>query len=222
MKPGELKRELDSTFRRALRLTVPYQSFLSSRRLLSEMDRLVAGRTFDDIEVPVAIVAVDIDLREEVVFTEGSPRHLLAGSMAIPGIFAPIEVEGRRLVDGGLLNPVPTDAAAALGADVVIGVKLTDPPRTTRPPRLRRSFRPGLPPIVDHVLSAIDIMQWKITADGAAQADITITPVFSSPVGLRDSHRAHELIAEGERATLAMAADIQRLLPWTKVPAERA
>jgi NTE family protein len=216
MGPRALKREFAMTLRRAQRPTFPYQSFLSSGRILRELSRLVAGRTWGDIETPLAIVAVDLDLREEVVLTSGPSERVLAASMAIPGIFAPVELGGRRLVDGGLLNPVPTSVAAALGADVVIGVKLTDPAGRGRPRRRRPLLGP--PPIVEHIVSAIDIMQWKITAEGAAEADITISPVFSTPVGLRDIHRAAELVAAGEAATLALAPEFHRLLPW--VPGE--
>lgn len=211
--PRALRRELDTTFRRALRPVLPIRSFLSTRRMIAEMDRLAAGRTFDDIDIPLALVAVDLDRREEVVLTSGPSDRVLAASMAIPGIFAPVEIDGRRLIDGGLLNPVPTSVAASLGADIVIGVKLTDPPRSPRPLR-RRRLRPGLPPIVDSIVTAIDIMQWKITADGASGADITIHPVFAGPVGLRDFHRAEELIAAGEKATFAALPQMQRLLPW--------
>jgi NTE family protein len=214
MLPGALKRELDSTFSRALRPVVPYQSFLSSRRIVREMDRLVAGRGWDDVEVPLAVVAVDLDMREEVVLRDGPPARTLAASMAIPGIFAPIEVNGRRLVDGGLLNPVPTATVAALGADIVIGVKLTDPPRGPRPQGRPRYLLRGAPPILDHVVSAIDIMQMKIIADGAAQADVTITPEFKSPVGLRDFRRGAELLAAGEDAAWAQLSRLQELLPW--------
>jgi NTE family protein len=134
--------------------------------------------------------------------------------MAIPGIFAPIELEGRRLIDGGLLNPVPTSTVAALGADIVIGVKLSDPPPAGRMPREGRWTRLGPPPIVDHILSAIDIMQWKIIEDGAAEADVTVSPAFSSPVSLRDFRRGDELMAAGEEAAWEQHPHLKQLLPW--------
>ena len=215
MTPGAVKRELDTTFKRALRPTIPFHSFLSSRRILSEMERLVAGRSADDLLVPLAIVTVDIDRKEEVVFQSGPGPRILAASMAIPGIFAPQEIEGRRLMDGGLLNPVPTSTVASIGADVVIGVKLTDPIPDVRP-KASRFYRPGTPPIVDNIVSAIDIMQWKIIEDGAAEADITIVPQFSSPVGIRDFRRGPELVAAGETAAWAVHPAIKKLLPWVK------
>jgi NTE family protein len=214
MGPGAIKRELDLTYKRALRPTLPLQSFLSSRRIIREMNRLVAGRSWDDLLIPLAIVAVDLDRREEVVFTSGTPDKILAASMAIPGIFAPQLLDGRRLADGGLLNPVPTTTVAGIGADVVIGVKLTDPIPEGRPIRQPRRFRPGPPPILDNIVSAIDIMQWKIIEDGAAEADITIVPRFASAVGIRDFRRGPELLAAGEAATWEMFPAIRKLLPW--------
>ena len=222
MGAGAVKRELDTTFRRALRPTLPLHSFLSSRRIVREMNRLVAGRSWDDLAIPLAIVAVDLDRREEVVFESGPPAQILAASMAIPGIFAPQEYNGRRLADGGLLNPVPTSTVASIGADVVIGVKLTDPvPDARRAPRRPRFYRPGTPPILDNIVSAIDIMQWKIIEDGAAEADITIVPRFASPVGIRDFRRGPELMAAGEAAAWAMHPAIKKLLPWVKDPPAR-
>ncbi len=214
MRLGELKRHLDHTFARALRPTLPIHSFLSSRVLAAELTKIAQGKKIEELDTPLAIVAVDLFAREEVVFREGDVARAVVASMAIPGIFPPSRIDGRHLVDGGLLNPVPNATVAAMGADVVIGVKLTNPVSPQRGQPRRFAFR--APPIVDTIQVAFEVMQWKITSETAARADITIEPAFAGTTGLREFSRAGEFIDAGRASVDSARAAIQDLLPWAK------
>ena len=79
-------------------------------------------RTIENMEMPFACVASDIDSGREFVFRRGDLVEALSASCSIPGLFPPVVVHGTHLVDGGVLNPVPLELAFELGADVVIGV----------------------------------------------------------------------------------------------------
>ncbi len=79
---------------------------------------------FDDLKKPLAVVATDICSGEEVVFTRGALDKAVRASCSIPGIYSPVEMEGRQLVDGGMAENVPVRALKSLGADVVIAVNL--------------------------------------------------------------------------------------------------
>lgn len=118
-----------------LRLNQPAEAirlldWLPSRRGLMKGEGIVAfldsllgeGCTFADLEKALAVTATDLLAGEERVFREGSVVDAVRASIAIPGIFTPVEREGRLYVDGGLLNNVPADVARDLGADVVIAV----------------------------------------------------------------------------------------------------
>lgn len=214
MRLGELKRHLDHTFARALRPTVPIHSFLSSRVLAAELTKIARGRRIEDLPMPLSIVAVDLFAREEVVFTTGDVARAMVASMAIPGIFPPSQIAGRHLVDGGLLNPVPNATVAGMGADVVIGVKLSNPVAPHRAQPRRFAFR--APPIVDTIQVAFEVMQWKITSETAARADITVEPVFVGTTGLRDFSRAAEFVDAGRAAIDSAHSAIQELLPWAR------
>ncbi|HOG41476.1 MAG TPA: patatin-like phospholipase family protein [Bacteroidales bacterium] len=79
---------------------------------------------FNNMPIPFACVAVDLVGKKEVVFRSGYFVDAIRASMAIPGFFAPVRMDGMVLVDGGMLNNYPVDVAKEMGADIIIGVKL--------------------------------------------------------------------------------------------------
>jgi NTE family protein len=209
----ELNEALDRTFARALKFTIPYNSFLSTRSLRADFERIARGRTFAELHGPLALVAVDQITRSEVVLKEGSVATAMLASMAIPGIFPPVQIGDRSLVDGALLNPVPNTTVADLGADVVIGLRLSNAPGPVTASRKRSSpFR--APPIIDTVLNAFEVMQAKIGADGISRADVIISPEFRGPTGLRDFARGDEFVDFGREAVEAALPKLKESLPW--------
>jgi NTE family protein len=78
--------------------------------------------TFAQLKLPLALVAADVETGEEVVIREGSVVEGVLATTALPIVFPPLRWQGRRLVDGGVLNPVPFDVVRAMGADRVIAV----------------------------------------------------------------------------------------------------
>ena len=82
---------------------------------------------FDDLPIPFRAVATDLEAAVPHALDEGSLAGALRATMGIPGIFAPIVLDGRLLADGGLLNNVPADVARAMGADIVIAVDVGQP-----------------------------------------------------------------------------------------------
>jgi len=81
--------------------------------------------SFNDLPIPFACVAVDLISRKQVVLNKGSLPKAMRASMAIPGVFKPVVQDNVLLVDGGLLNNIPTDVVMDMGAEVIIGVDLT-------------------------------------------------------------------------------------------------
>lgn len=82
---------------------------------------------FDKLAIPFRAVATDLATGEQVVIGDGSLAEAIRASMSIPGVYAPVERQGRLLVDGGIANNLPISVARSLGADVVIAVDITDP-----------------------------------------------------------------------------------------------
>lgn len=86
---------------------------------------------FNDLPIPFACVATDLITGEEVVLHKGSVPTAIRASMAIPGVFAPVVIDDKVLVDGGLVNNFPADVLREMGADIIIGVEITPDKRFT-------------------------------------------------------------------------------------------
>jgi len=90
--------------------------------------RPYVGKRIEALRLPFAAVATDLQSGRQVVLRQGSVVDAVRASAAIPGLFTPHRCQGRLLVDGGLVNPVPVDVARQLGAHFVIGVSVLGPP----------------------------------------------------------------------------------------------
>ena len=121
--------DLDAGLRRG-RIRFP-SGLRSGQKLGFLLQRLTLGSSaisdFDELPIPFRAVATDIHTGDPVVLDHGSLPTALRASMAIPGVFTAVELEGRTLVDGGISNNVPVDVVRAMGADVVIAVDLRLP-----------------------------------------------------------------------------------------------
>ena len=128
------------TRRRVLSLfdpTWPRVGLLEGRRAM-ELIRPHVGSSIESLLRPFAAIATDLRTGEEVVIREGSVIDAIRASVAIPGIFTPQRRDGRLLVDGGLVNPVPVSATRAIGAEFVIAVSVLPRPDERLPPRRPR------------------------------------------------------------------------------------
>ncbi len=79
---------------------------------------------FEDLPIPFACVAADLSTGKQIVLDEGELPLCMRATMAIPGVFAPVEIDGKVLVDGGIINNFPVDVAKSMGADIIIGVDI--------------------------------------------------------------------------------------------------
>jgi NTE family protein len=132
---------------------------VSNAKIGNTMNELIEGRSFDDLQIDLAVVATDLERRSRIIFTSRrvaerldyreltrflpEPAESLPGchteiiadyddvgmavqaSCAVPGVFMPVQIRGRRLLDGGLVDQVPVDVVRAMGADFAIGISLS-------------------------------------------------------------------------------------------------
>jgi len=105
-------------------------AFVNNTALINLFNDLCVGyqkeMDFNDLPIPFACVATDIRKGEEVVIRHGSVPTAMRASMAIPGVFSPVKMGNHILVDGGLVNNFPVDVITEMGADIIIGVEVTD------------------------------------------------------------------------------------------------
>jgi NTE family protein len=109
---------------KVFRVSLNLRSFLEWRKIGEFMQELFEDRRIEDLKLPYACVASDIDTGIEYVFRSGPVTEGIRASACIPAIFQAVEVNGVHLVDGAVVNPVPVNVAFELGAEVVIGVNV--------------------------------------------------------------------------------------------------
>lgn len=116
-------------------------AIVDSRGLALAIERATGAERLEDLPLRCSVVATDIHTGQAVVIERGPIREAIGATIAIPGIFSPVQVGEHLLVDGGIVKPVPADVALAQGADIVIAVNVTaDPNRPLT--RSRRSLTP--------------------------------------------------------------------------------
>ncbi len=140
---SELEQTALNTRGRNLLRTIPdfglhKGALFEGRRLEEYFELMVDGRHFEDLKVPLRVVATDVDSGERVVLDSGPLAPALRASASLPAIFAPVVLSGRRLADGGLGASVPVDALADLNLDLRIGVGAGLTTRTAAAPHMVR------------------------------------------------------------------------------------
>jgi NTE family protein len=178
--------------------------FASNHRLGDLIERVFEARQFEELQIPMAAVATDLNSGEPVVITQGDLIDAIRASCAFPGLFEPVEIGTRCLADGGLVAPVPTRAARDLGAEFVLGVSVG----------MQDGYR-GTPSNIFQVVSrAVTAAQKHQLEVWERHADLVLRPDVQS-LAWDDFDRADEAIEAG--ATVARSA-----LPRIKKHLERA
>jgi NTE family protein len=107
-----------------LSLTSP-NGAIRAERIIAKVGEILDGATIESLPIPYTAVATDINARREVWFQRGPVEHAIRASIAIPGVITPAVINGRVLVDGGLINPIPIEPTAAASADLTIAISLS-------------------------------------------------------------------------------------------------
>src|SRR6267143_1021660 len=185
------------------RWTPSWLGLATNQRMETYFSRFTHLKTFEELKTPLAIAATDINAGISVYYTRGQITPALRGSCAYPGLFVPIQFEGRTLVDGFLTAPVPVEGALLLGADVVLAVYLEA--GTVEQPRT----------FTDVLSRAFNIVQRHSDLTWRTQADVIIEPDVKSFVW-DDFSKTPEMVAAGEAAALAALPQIRAVLRGEK------
>jgi len=102
--------------------TLPRKGLLKGERIQAFFEEYIGDRTFDQLNIPVTLVAVDLNTGKEVHMNEGKVVDAVRATVSIPGVFSPVERDGQLLVDGGLLNNLPVDVNKEMGAESIVAV----------------------------------------------------------------------------------------------------
>lgn len=189
-------------------VAIPKKSILKGKKVFRYIDDLLDRADFRDLKIPLRIVATDLSNGDQVIINKGNLARAIQASICVPGIFPPVKINNKYLVDGGVANPTPVDQVIDMGADVVIGVDLIS--------RKNAKFKQE-PNIVQAMLQSYDIIRNKSInfCEGKKNCNVVIVKPELKGHGVVNSFKFYdigEFIDEGERAAKVMLPQIKRLI----------
>lgn len=217
-------------------------SLISGKRICGALETHLINHRIEDLNKTFIAVATEMSTGHEVWMDKGHLVDAMRASYALPGIFSPVNINGRWLFDGAMVNPVPVSVCRSLGADIVIAVNLNSevfgkgtiipsheareiegPAPTPSPPEKTTSLgklkshlfgdRNGTPGLSNVMLEAFNITQDRIARARLAGDPPDISIIPRvSDIGLFEFHRAKELIAAGGEATERAIGDLEHHL----------
>jgi NTE family protein len=180
--------------------TLPNRGVLKGTALQNFINQKVKNLTLQNMPKPLGVVATDLQSGEMVLFRRGDTGMAVRASSAVPGMFQPIEINGRDYVDGGLTSPIPAQVARTMGADFVIAVDISNVDRRNR-----------LTGTLDIMLQTFAIMGHSISRHELENADVVIRPK-TAEVSSTDFEGRHLAILEGEKAAAAVMPELKAKL----------
>lgn len=188
-------------------------AMLDEKPLERALRRGFGELTFADARLPLYVVCTDLMNGERVVLTDGVLADAIRASTAIPYVWKPVEINGRRLLDGCVSDPMPVAVAMQEGADIILTMGFESP----YPKKIRSASRYAL-----HVTSLYtnNLLRANFAFNNLAHHTeiLPIVPDFNQPVRLFDTHLIPYVIEEGERAAEAQLPYLRRLLEDSPVP----
>lgn len=171
---------------------------VKGQKLQDYVNQLVKNRRLDKLNKPFAAVATELETGKRTVFVRGNTGQAVRASSSIPGVFEPVVINGKHYVDGGVVSPVPVDAARELGADIVVAVDISAKANGKAPGGM-----------VNIVTQSIAIMGQTLGQQEMTRADVIIRPNVGK-IGPTDFDQKNVAIMEGERAALAAMPEIRK------------
>jgi len=185
-------------------LTWPARGLIRGRQIRRFLVSQFGEKTFYDIKLPLKIIACDLERREEVVIEEGSIVDAVMASIAIPGVFEPVMIKGRALVDGGIINPVPGNVLTRTGVSKIIAVNTLASPED-----IQKSDR-KLSNIFDFIVNTIEAGEYLLAEMSCQNADIAMHPVLPA-ADWYEFYKSDKIIKRGEEEALKYLAQLKEL-----------
>ncbi|MCF8399053.1 MAG: patatin-like phospholipase family protein [Bacteroidales bacterium] len=158
---------------------------LSNEKLGELIIKHLGNKNIEDADIPLAIVATDVTSGEKVILDKGSLADAVMASTCIPGIFKPVEINAKMLVDGGIVENVPINTTMKMGAEYVIGVDLNSKHKYDKPDN-----------ILDVIMNSFHFLMQQSDKLQTKDADLLIKPDLSS-FNRSDINQIDDLIEKG-------------------------
>jgi NTE family protein len=169
---------------------IPRTGIIRWNRIETRLKKIIGDVNIEDLSIPFACVASDIDNGEEVTFKSGPLWDAIRASATVPGVLALNESYERHLVDGGVLNPVPVSTVKAMGADFIIAVNVLAPDKFMG--QHDHNF-------FSIIIKSMYLMSNRVIISAVKQADVVIVP-NTNHIGFIDFQKVDEGIKVGRAA----------------------
>lgn len=230
--PRDLWRRLDLVI-------PPVKGLFKGDGIRSRLADALHGATFADLQKDLLVIAADLDTLERRVFHTGDVATAVHASFAIPGICVPVEINGRRYVDGGIVDPLPVGVLAGVGCDIIIAisvvptfVQLQQGVESTAPSTPRSWTRRALHflnktvnvfahgNVIDTLRRSLSAAEVRMAHTSARRATIVIRPEVGGNAW-HDYHRYPNYIELGRRAALASLPALLEIISTTSTKGAR-
>lgn len=175
----------------------------SDKLVVQDLEDGFYGRKIEDLSIPFRAIATDVEKGEEVVIRKGDLQETISASIALPIVFKPARIDGKLLMDGGFVNPVPADAVRNMGADFVIAVDVSSKWLNIEEEMVRPH---NMTSIISKAFSALE---YQVARRVLKEADIVLRPAVLK-YDWRDFDRAEEIIAKGAEEAKENIVEIQK------------
>lgn len=198
--------KLSTAFKRKyyLDFTVPKMGFIAGKKVKDLIRIFTHGKMIEELNIPVAVVATDLMSGEKVVFKKGPIAEAVRASISIPGVFVPEKINGRLLVDGGVVDRIPVSVVKEMGAEFIIAVDVSHVKTNTE-----------ITSIYDVIMQSIDIMQMELVDHRIIASDIMIRPHVEK-YNSRAFTNIEDIILIGEEAARKNIDKIKRTIDTWK------
>ncbi|MBY0120815.1 patatin-like phospholipase family protein [Bacillus sp. S/N-304-OC-R1] len=189
-----------------LDFTVPKMGFIAGKRVKELIRIFTHGKNLEQLKLPVKVVATDLMTGEKIIFDKGPIADAVRASISIPGIFVPERLNGRLLVDGGVVDRVPVSVVKEMGADIVIAIDVSHVKTNAE-----------ITSIYDVIMQSLDILQMELVSHREIVSDLMIKPrveMYSS----RAFTNIEDIIRIGEEETRKFIPQIKQVINEWKEP----
>lgn len=174
------------------------QGFFEGKKVEDFVNRQVNYQPIEKLNIPLFIVATELQHGIRTVFNQGNTGQAVAASVSIPSMFIPTRIGRLQYVDGGLVSPVPVEVAKELGADVVIAVNILAQPENTPTTNIWGLFNQN-----------INVMQNRLASYEMKAADVVIQPVLKEKQHIFSLDARNQTMIAGEESALAQMDNIK-------------
>jgi NTE family protein len=199
--------ELDSRMKalRLIDLTMPKKGLIKGREIKRFFIKQFGNMTFQELKMPFKAICCDIETREEVDVDYGSVADAVMASISIPGVFEPVDIRGRMLVDGGIINPLATNVLMRLGVAKIIAVNTLPSPDD-----IQRS-RKKVTNIFDIMVNSIQAGEYLLAEMSCQNVDVAMHPVLPT-IDWYEFYESRKVIQRGEDEAMKFLPQLKDLL----------